>query len=100
MRPLFPILLALTLLAAPAGSAELAAFASSALGDWPVTAHGYDGNRYIGTNLLARTSVARLRPAWTFTMPLDDAMMEASPVVSNGTLYITTGRDDVYALDA
>jgi alcohol dehydrogenase (cytochrome c) len=100
MRPLLPILLALTLLAAPARGAELAAFASSALGDWPVAAHGYDGNRYVNTNLLARSGVTRLRPAWTFTMPLDDAMMEASPVVADGTLYITTGRDDVYALDA
>lgn len=68
-------------------------------GNWTMPAHGYDGNRYVKTSLLTRANVAKLQRAWSYSTN-DYTMMETAPVVSNGTVYVTSGHDDVYALDA
>jgi alcohol dehydrogenase (cytochrome c) len=94
------IALLAALLGSPVGSQDLSPRLENALGEWPIAAHGYDGNRYVQTTLITPANVSRLRPAWTFDLPKDGSMMEASPVVANGTLYTTSGRDAVYALDA
>jgi alcohol dehydrogenase (cytochrome c) len=67
--------------------------------NWPLPAHGYDGNRYVKTTQITPANVAQLKRTWQFKIG-DDAMMEAAPIVSNGTIYVTTGHDGVYALDA
>jgi len=67
--------------------------------DWVLPAHAYDGNRYVPDARINRANVGRLERAWVFHVP-DAATMEAAPIVWRGTLFISTGNDSVYAIDA
>jgi alcohol dehydrogenase (cytochrome c) len=70
-----------------------------------------DGNNFLHTNGDYRqlryhpnrqinvSNVARLRPAWIFQTEVRESM-ETTPIVINGTMYITTSFNHVYALDA
>ena len=72
---------------------------------------GDDGNNFLLTNgdynqlrfypnrQINRSNVARLRPAWIFQTEVRESM-ETSPLVVNGTMYVTTSFSHVYALDA
>jgi quinohemoprotein ethanol dehydrogenase len=77
-------------------------FAQQADVDWPF--HGNDlGNmRYQDIDLIDRGNVAQLVPLWIFHTGLFDprSSFEVSPLVINGVMYITTGHDDIYALNA
>jgi glucose dehydrogenase len=66
--------------------------------DWPYFGNG----RFQDVDQTNPSNVASLEPAWVFhTGVLDDhASLEVSPIVLNGTMYVTTGHDDVFALDA
>ncbi|MDQ6767580.1 MAG: PQQ-binding-like beta-propeller repeat protein [Candidatus Eremiobacteraeota bacterium] len=70
--------------------------------DW--THYGNDlGNmRYQNLDQINPTNVGRLRPAWVFHTGVIDpqASLEVSPIVVEGVMFITTGHDDVFALDA
>jgi alcohol dehydrogenase (cytochrome c) len=67
--------------------------------EWTLPARGFDGNRYVKNSQIAPANVARLQRAWVFRIP-DPGMMEAAPIVWNGTVYVTSAHDDVYAIDA
>jgi len=58
--------------------------------------------RFQDVDQINPSNVANLKVAWVFhTQVLDDkAELETSPIVVNGTMYITDGHDDVFALDA
>jgi PQQ-dependent dehydrogenase (methanol/ethanol family) len=70
-----------------------------------------DGNNYLHTNgdytqlryypnrQINTSNVAKLRPAWIFQTEVKESM-ETTPIVINGTMYITTSFNHVYALDA
>jgi quinohemoprotein ethanol dehydrogenase len=77
-------------------------FAQQADADWPF--HGNDlGNmRYQDIDLIDRSNVHQLVPLWIFHTGLFDqrSSFEVSPLVVNGVMYITTGHDDIYALNA
>src|SRR5579884_1354078 len=72
---------------------------------------GDDGNNFLHTNgnyLQTRyyparqinvSNVSRLRPAWIFQTDVIDSL-ETSPIVVNGTMYVTTSFDHVFALNA
>jgi quinohemoprotein ethanol dehydrogenase len=66
--------------------------------------HGNDlGNaRYQDVDVINRSNVADLVPLWIFHTGLLDerSSFEVSPIVVNGVMYISTGHDDVYALNA
>jgi quinohemoprotein ethanol dehydrogenase len=75
--------------------------------------HGGNLNwRYYGNNLantrfqdvdqINPSDVASLKPAWVFRTGVLDpaASFEDSPIVINGTMYVSTGHDDVFALNA
>ncbi|HXF32988.1 MAG TPA: PQQ-binding-like beta-propeller repeat protein [Candidatus Acidoferrales bacterium] len=81
----------------PSANALLDAGRSDA--DWALPAHTYAGNRYVRENRINRDNVATLQRAWTSKLP-DDATMEAAPIVWQGTVYVSTGNNSVYALDA
>jgi alcohol dehydrogenase (cytochrome c) len=70
-----------------------------ALGDWPLPAYAYDGNRYVETDAITPANVKRLHPAWQVAIP-EHTMMEAAPIESGGVLYVSTANDVVYAIDA
>jgi alcohol dehydrogenase (cytochrome c) len=72
---------------------------------------GGDGNNFLHTNgnywqsrfypnrQINTGNVGKLRPAWMFQMEVRETL-ETSPIVVNGTMYVTTSFDHVYALDA
>ena len=59
--------------------------------------------RYQNIDQINPSNVSQLKPAWTFhtgVMLRDPNMsMEMTPIVVNGVMYITTGDDDVFALN-
>lgn len=85
--------------------------ASTTLADdagWPAYGGDPGGSRYSTLTQIDRDNVARLRVAWTFrTGELGDgatdwerSAFEATPILFDGTLYLTTGSTDVVAVDA
>ncbi len=70
--------------------------------DWRYYGNDQANTRYQNVDQINRDNVAKLKPAWVFhTGVLDpDSSFEASPIVVDGTMYVTTGKDDVFALDA
>jgi alcohol dehydrogenase (cytochrome c) len=67
--------------------------------NWILPAKSYTGNHYTKATQISPANVRNLHLAWKFTVE-DTGPMEVSPIVYNGTMYITTAHDYVYALDA
>jgi alcohol dehydrogenase (cytochrome c) len=70
--------------------------------DWGYNGHDVYNERYADIDQINPSNVAELKPAWTFhTGVLDDPnmSMEMTPLVVNGVMFITTGDDDVFALN-
>ena len=83
------------------------AAAAEAGGDWPVYGHDPGGMRYSPLKEINRGNVSQLQVAWTFhTGDISDGSndrgrsgFECTPILVDGTLYITTGFNRVIALD-
>jgi quinoprotein glucose dehydrogenase len=79
-------------------------------GDWPAIGRDRGGMRHSPLTAINRDNVARLKPAWTYrTGELDRVKIgslkskiafEATPLVVDGTLYVSTPSARVIALDA
>jgi alcohol dehydrogenase (cytochrome c) len=67
--------------------------------NWILPAKTYSGNRYTALTQIDKTNVGTLGMAWR-TNIADDGEQEASPIVWNGTMYVSTPHDGVLALDA
>lgn len=67
--------------------------------NWVLPAHDYSGNRYLASSQITPANVATLKRAWVFKIP-DDSPIETAPIVYDGTVYVTSAHDNVYALDA
>jgi quinoprotein glucose dehydrogenase len=75
--------------------------------DWPVYGHDSGGMRYSPLTQITRENVAQLKVAWTFhTGDISDGSggrkrsgFETTPILVDGTLYLTTGFNRVIALD-
>src|SRR3984957_20517861 len=74
---------------------------------WPVTSGDAGGSRYSALKSINRTNVAGLKIAWTYhtgdvsdghTLPTRSAF-EATPLVVDGVMYITTPFSRLIALD-
>jgi quinoprotein glucose dehydrogenase len=87
-----------------------AVFAASAFaqsGDWPAYGNDPGGQRYSPLEQINKSNVARLRVAWTYhTGDISDATkyarrsaFETTPIMVNGTLYLSTAFNRVIALD-
>jgi quinohemoprotein ethanol dehydrogenase len=71
--------------------------------NWPNQGNDLGNMRYQNIDQINPTNVSQLTKAWVFnTGVLGDAKMsmEMTPVVINNVAYITTGDDDVFALNA
>lgn len=66
-------------------------------GEWPTYNGNVSGNRHSGLDQINKNNVARLAMRWSFTIPYFG--LEATPLVSEGVMYIS-GPSQVYALDA
>ena len=67
--------------------------------NWILQAHAYEGNRFLRNSSLTTHSVARLRRAWTYRID-DNTPIESSGLEWSGTIYVTSGHNNVYAVDA
>jgi alcohol dehydrogenase (cytochrome c) len=77
--------------------------------EWPTVGGNLGNGRYSSLDQVNTTNVKDLKTAWF--MHLGSGLvpgspgtppyaLEATPVVQNGVMYVSTGADDVYALDA
>jgi alcohol dehydrogenase (cytochrome c) len=73
--------------------------AASDSADWMLPAGNYSDNRQVNETEITPENVGNLRVAWTFNIP-NAGVLEVSPIVYHGVIYITTSTDDVYAVDA
>jgi alcohol dehydrogenase (cytochrome c) len=73
--------------------------AASDTANWILPAKSYSGNHYTGAAQITPANVEGLHLAWSFQVS-DRGPMEVSPIVYNGTMYVTSAHDHVYALDA
>jgi quinoprotein glucose dehydrogenase len=85
----------------------LAIFAGASAEDWPAYGNDPGGSRYSSLSQITRANVSHLRVAWTYhtgalepaTRLNEKAAFEATPIVLDGTLYLSTPYDQVIALD-
>src|SRR5258707_4354713 len=83
----------------------LSSFASDV--DWPAYGRDAGGTRYSPLKQIDRKNVAQLKPAWEYhtgaLSPVTDlnksAAFEATPILVDGKLYLSTPFDQVIALD-
>src|ERR1700678_1802779 len=72
--------------------------------DWNYNGGDVYNSRFQPIDQINPSNVSQLKPAWTFhTGVLPSAhpqlQMEMTPLVVNGVMYVTTGIDDVFALN-
>ncbi len=88
-----PAALALVAATSPATRSEV---------DWAHYGNSLHNDRYQNLDQITPGSVGRLKPAWTFhtgDVKVKESF-EASPIMVGGTLFVPTGTDKVFALDA
>ena len=101
-RKLTALVLACAVTAASHGHA-----ADPPAGDWPVYGHDPGSTRFSPLAQINRDNVSTLTVAWTFhTGDVSDGKgnrrrsgFEATPIVVDGTLFLTTGFNRIIALD-
>jgi alcohol dehydrogenase (cytochrome c) len=76
-------------------------FAQESL-DWQYHGNTQSNQRFQDVDQINPSNVARLKPAWIFHTGVSDPNMtiEMTPIVVGGVMYVPTGDDDVFALDA
>ena len=72
--------------------------------DWLYYGNDQGNTRYQNIDQITLSNVSQLKPVWTFqngVLPVNvpRLTMEMTPLVINGTMYITSGIDDVFALN-
>ncbi len=75
---------------------------------WPAYGNDPGGSRYSSLNQINRNNVKELRAAWTYrtgdvadgSRTAETSQFEATPIMVEGTLYLSTPFDRVIALDA
>ena len=68
--------------------------------EWLTYGHDYAETHYSPLKRIDANNVGRLGLAWYFQTASDPGSEEAVPIVSNGTMYVTTTWDVLYAIDA
>ncbi len=59
----------------------------------------YAQTRFYPNDQINRNNVAHLHPAWIFTTEVKE-LLETSPIIVKGVMYVTTSYSHVYAVDA
>jgi quinohemoprotein ethanol dehydrogenase len=69
--------------------------------NWAYNGNDTSNSRFQDIDQITPSNVSQLKPAWIFhTKVFDPNMaMEMTPLVVDGVMYITTGDDDVFALN-
>ncbi len=84
---------------APGVSSSQLESADSDANSWLWYGRDLSAQRYSPLAAIDKSSVSKLTLAWKRTLGPAVAM-EGTPIVSNGTMYVTTGNATVWALDA
>ena len=95
------ILLIITLVPASAFSqvpAERIAAAEKEPSNWLTYSGNYQSHRYSSLSQITRENVGRLKPAWIYQVRRT-GIVETSPIVADGVMYITEPPSTVTALD-
>ena len=76
-----------------------------AANDWPVYGGNYFNQRFSSLNQINKANVKDLRGACTFHIGMDrdllvNSSMETSPIVINGTMFVSGPLDQVLAVNA
>jgi quinoprotein glucose dehydrogenase len=103
-RPFLSGVLIIAVLAARSPGEEKA---EKAVADWPAYGRDPGGSRYSPLGQINRSNVQKLHVAWTYRTGEDPgksvvgnkAAFEATPIMVDGTLYLSTPFDCVIALD-
>lgn len=67
--------------------------------EWLSYSGGYDEQRHSPLNQITRDNVADLGVAWTYDLATNRGV-EATPIIADGAMYVTSAWSLVYALDA
>jgi PQQ-dependent dehydrogenase (methanol/ethanol family) len=69
--------------------------------NWPYNGADLYNSRYADIDQITPSNVSQLKPAWTFHTGVSDPnmSMEMTPLVVGGMMFVTTGDDDVFALN-
>src|SRR5438128_2014778 len=68
--------------------------------DWPSYGGTASAWRYSALDQINTANVKNLAPAWTFQTGEYTDGLQSTPIVVNGVMYISTPRNQVFALDA
>ena len=68
--------------------------------DWVTYSGSYDGHRHSPLGQVDRENVDELELVWLKQMATMEQMVESSPIVIDGVMYVTEPPDVVHALDA
>ncbi|MBI3403766.1 MAG: PQQ-binding-like beta-propeller repeat protein [Acidobacteria bacterium] len=69
--------------------------------NWPLHNLDLAGSRFAAIDQIKPSNVALLSPRWLFqTGVIDGVSNQTTPVIVDGTMYVTDPRGSVYALDA
>ena len=68
-------------------------------GDWPLYGRTYDNQRFSPLSQVNSGNVDRLRLAWRFKTGKSGSF-QASPIIRDGVMYVTTPYNDIIALRA
>src|SRR6516162_7033185 len=77
--------------------------ATSGTRDWITYGGALNDQRYSTLNQVNTSNVQNLQGAWLTRLGSGDGSkyrFEADPIVVDGVMYIPTGNDDIFALDA
>jgi glucose dehydrogenase len=84
---------------APRAAAQARAAATTV--DWPLHNLDLAGTRYSTLDQINRSNVKTLVPRWLFQHGVIDGVSnQTTPVIVDGTMYVTDSRGSVYAVDA
>jgi quinohemoprotein ethanol dehydrogenase len=69
--------------------------------DWKYNGNDVYNSRFQNIDQINPANVSQLKPVWTFHTAVSDPnmTMEMTPLVIDGVMYITSGDDDVFALN-
>jgi quinohemoprotein ethanol dehydrogenase len=68
--------------------------------EWLTNGHDYAQTRFSPLKQIDATNVSRLGLAWYYDTNSAPGTLEATPIISNGTLYVTATWSTVFAIDA
>jgi len=68
--------------------------------NWLTYYGSYESWRYSPLDQINRSNIEQLRPVWAFESGVTDGGLQAAPLVVDGTMYVSTAWNRVFALDA